>query len=307
MTDHACPVCGDSFATDSILDEHCWDAHGACHHCGTEFEERDSLYAHWLVAHEDSLSSKDRVQAVSATGEPTFRDRLAHQGPIDAVLETGLSRRTALLGGLAGIGGIVGVTFLGGSDSNTPLKEHAAAAGIGNQPTLGPAPSGAEGTIIAFEDPSCPSCARFERGAFPRLKSELIDPGRLSFVYRGIPVVFPWSEPAVLALEATYDRSADAFWSLKHFYYREQGSIGSENVRAVTRQFLADRTSVDADAVIDDVDAETFTEAVDADLGASRDADVRGTPTFFLFKEGSFATEMVGPQSYDVFSNSLGM
>lgn len=307
MTDRPCPVCGDDFATASSLDEHCWDAHGACHHCGTAFEERDALYVHWLTAHGDRLATRERARAVSAAGEPTFRDRLVHQGPVDAVLETGLSRRTALLGGLAGLGGALGATFLGDSAGDTSLEEHAAAAGIGNQPTLGPAPSAAEGTIIAFEDPSCPSCARFERGAFPRLRSELIDPGRLSFVYRGIPVVAPWSDPALLALEATYDRSADAFWSLKDFYYREQASIESGTVRAATRAFLADRTDVDADAVVDDVDAETFGEAVDADLRASRDAGVRGTPTFFLFDDGSFATEIVGPQSYDVFANSLGM
>lgn len=307
MTDHACPVCETGFTTESSLDDHCWGAHGACHHCGTEFEERESLYAHWLMAHEDSLSGKDRARAESEAGEPTFGDRLSHQGPVGAITNAGLSRRSVLLGSLVGLGGVVGATLLGGSGGDTPLDAHAAVSDLDSQPTLGPPPSTADGTIIAFEDPSCPSCARFERTTFPRLKSELVDAGRLSFVYRSIPVVYPWSDPAVLALEATHDRSADAFWALKDFYYREQASFGTENVRDRTRQFLTDRTDVDAAAVIDDVEAKTVGDAVDADLQASRDAEVRGTPTFFLFKDGAFATEIVGPQSYDVFANSLGM
>jgi protein-disulfide isomerase len=187
------------------------------------------------------------------------------------------------------------------------LTEHAAATNLGTQPTLGPSPSAAEGTIVAFEDPSCPACARFERSTFPQLKSELIDAGRVSFVFRGIPVVYQWGDPAVLALEATYSRSSEAFWGLKTFYYREQANIGTENVQEMTRQYLIDQTDVNADAVISDVQSEVSRDAVDVDLYASQDAGVRGTPTFFLFSGGSFATEIVGPQSYDVFANSLGM
>jgi protein-disulfide isomerase len=307
MTDHACPICDGSFKSESSLDDHCWDAHGACHHCGTEFEDQNALFAHWLAVHEDSLSNKARARATSEVGELTFRERLDHQGPVDAVANTGLSRRQVLLGGLLGLGGVAGATLLGGSGGGKSLTEHAVATNLGTQPTLGPSPSAAEGTIVAFEDPSCPACARFESATFPQLKSELIDPGRVSFVFRGIPVVYQWGDPAVLALEATYSRSAEAFWGLKEFYYREQANIRTENVQEVTRQYLTDHTNVDGDAVISNVQSETSRDAVDVDLHASQDAGVRGTPTFYLFSGNSFTTEIVGPQSYDVFANSLGM
>ena len=308
MTDPSCPVCGDDFSTETSLQNHCWDAHGACHHCGGEFGDRDSLSVHWLSSHDEILSSKDRVRAESAVGELTFFDRLSHQGHAGAVSGVSISRRGLLLGSVVGLGAGVGGTILtGSSGGGKTLDEHSATTGLETQPTLGPPPGEAEGTIVAFEDPSCPSCARFERGTFPQLKSELIDDGRLSFVFRGIPVVYPWAEPAALALEATYDRGVDVFWSLKEFYYRQQSSIGTENVQEVTRQFLADQTDVDAAAVVNDVDSGTFSDAVDTDLQASQDAGVRGTPTFFLFKEGSFVTEIIGPQSFDVFANPLGM
>ncbi|MFC6988790.1 C2H2-type zinc finger protein [Haloplanus sp. GCM10025708] len=167
MTDHTCPICGAGFTSESGLDDHCWDAHGACHYCGTEFEDRNALYTHWLTVHEDSLSNEARARATSEVGGLTFRERLAHQGPVGAVANIGLSRRQVLLGGVLGLGGVAGAALLGGSGGGKSMTEHAAATSLGTQPTLGPSPSAAEGTIVAFEDPSCPACARFERSTFP--------------------------------------------------------------------------------------------------------------------------------------------
>lgn len=308
MTDPECPECGDAFSSEPSLRDHCWDAHGVCHFCGADFEADDDVHVHWLTVHADELSRSTRNRAESAVGTPTFRDRLAHQGPGGALANVSVSRRTLLAGGALGVGGLVGGALLTtSSDDPEPIEDHRAAAGIEEQPALGPPPTEADATIVAFEDPSCPSCARFERQTFPGLKSEHVDAGRLSFVFRGIPVVYQWGEPATLALESTYAREPDAFWALKDFYYREQDGIGTSNVRSVTRQFLDEGTSVDGAAVVDDVDAATHQPAVDADLRASRGAGVRGTPTFFLFRDGEFATEVVGPQSADVFENALGL
>lgn len=308
MTDPECPVCGEAFSAEPSLRDHCWDAHGACHFCGTEFEDGADVNVHWLTVHGDELSRSTRERAQSAVGTPTFRDRLAHQGPGGAVAGVSVSRRALLAGGALGVGGLVGGAILTTSvgDPKT-IEDHEAASGIEEQPALGPAPTTADATIVAFEDPSCPSCARFENQTFPRLKSDHVDAGRLSFVFRGIPVVYEWGGPATLALESTYAREPDAFWALKAFYYREQDGIGTSNVRDVTRRFLDDQTSVDGAAVVEDVDDATHQPAVDADLRASRGAGVRGTPTFYLFRDGEFATEIVGPQSADVFENALGL
>jgi hypothetical protein len=103
MTDHVCPVCNADFVSESSLEEHCWDAHGACHYCGTEFDNQDTLHTHWLAVHEDSLSKKARARAISEVGELTFRDRLEQQGPASAVTNASLSRRQVLLGGVLGL------------------------------------------------------------------------------------------------------------------------------------------------------------------------------------------------------------
>ena len=313
MTEIPCPICEERFNTDVAVRDHAWDAHQACHDCGDSLADRETLYAHWLAVHESELSRPDRKRAEAKIGELTFSDRLTHQGTAGAIRGTNLSRRALLGGGVAAsvalIGGaIAGDVFGGNSDANgTPLSKHVAAMSLGEQPTLGPTPGTADGTIIAFEDPSCPSCGRFEQTTFPELKSKLIDPGTVSFVFRAVPIVQPWGEPATLALEAVQARDEAAFWELKQYYYGNLTGIDGDNVYQTTRSFLASQTTLDADAVIRDTKQETYREDVDTNLQAADRAGVRGTPTFFLFKSGSFVTSLVGAQSYSVFANSLGV
>lgn len=310
-----CPVCSERFASDQAVSDHAWNSHKACHYCGEQFDTAEDLYTHWLALHEVTLTRSDHKQATAAVGPLTFSDRLAHQGPGGAISGVRLSRRALIGGGTIGVAALLGGLSLGGvfgpsdggHESNRVLVAHPAATALDSQPVLGPQPSEAEGTIIAFEDPSCPSCARFELGTFPQLKSELIDTGRVAFAFRGIPVVQPWGEPAVLALESTYARDETAFWALKSFYYDALNQLDSGNVRSETRRFLDGQTDVDAAAVLGDVDAGTHRDSVQTDLKASNEAGVGGTPTFFLFNEREFVTEIVGPQPYTVFKNSLGV
>ena len=51
----------------------------------------------------------------------------------------------------------------------TSFENHPATAGIEDVPRLG---EGSDKRIVAFEDPSCPTCARHSRTAFPELEED---------------------------------------------------------------------------------------------------------------------------------------
>ncbi|MDY7082978.1 MAG: thioredoxin domain-containing protein [Halobacteria archaeon] len=193
----------------------------------------------------------------------------------------------------------------GSSDGTNTFASHASAQGIDDEPRLGSADSGAK--IVAFEDPSCPSCERFESTTFPQIESAIEDGKDLAFYFRVYPVVYPWGKPATQALESTYARDENAFWGLKDYYYSNQGEFNDDNVLDRTKEYLAANTQLDADAVVEDARNEAHDSAVQEDLNAGRQAGVRGTPTFFLFDGGSFVTSIAGPQGYSVFENSLGI
>jgi protein-disulfide isomerase len=178
--------------------------------------------------------------------------------------------------------------------------------GIESQPTLGPVVDDATGVVVAFEDPSCTLCRRFEQNTFPDLRSNLVDPGDVAFVYRGYPVIYPWGEPASQALESTYAASEDAFWALKDHYYAEQG-FDTDNILDQTESFLAAETDVDAAAVVEAARNREHNAAVQADIDAAEAASAGSqTPIFYLFRDGRFRTRVSGPQGYDVFAAALG-
>ncbi|WP_254830015.1 DsbA family protein [Haloglomus salinum] len=243
-------------------------------------------------------------------------------------------RRRQLLGalGAAGATGLAGCTGDGGgapggngsgtgdgastTGTGTPwdLPDHVALTGLDAEPVVGPSPGEAPGLVVGFEDPSCTVCQRFEKNTWPRLESELVASGQVSFVYRVMPITYQWGKPATQALESTYafaleagqDRDAPAFWGLKDAYYTERERFASGDVLAETEAYLASETDLDAGAVVAAAREKRHDAAVQADLAAGNEAGVSATPTFFLFREGEFRTVIRGAQSYDVFATALG-
>jgi protein-disulfide isomerase len=185
--------------------------------------------------------------------------------------------------------------------------DHPAATALAAQPFLGPAPGMAPATIVAFEDPSCYNCRRFNENTFPAIESMLVEPGKASFVYRNFPHAFAWGEPAMQALEATFARGEEPFWALEQHYFTTQEEFSEGNVLDRTEAFLAAETAVDASAIVADAEAKAFDEAIQRDTDAGETAGVVSTPTFYLFRDGEFLTEVRGAQSYPVFAQALGV
>lgn len=194
-----------------------------------------------------------------------------------------------------------------GDNETKTLKNHPAAARIDSEPRIGPALGDAAGVIIEFADPSCPSCARFERKTFPKIDSRLVETGRVAFIYREYPNVYPWGEAASQALEGTFAQEASAFWGLKSYYYANSDAFTEDNVLGKTETYLNENTNVDGSAVVNGVDNGEFEAMVQQDIDTANEAGVSGTPAFFLFRSGSFVTEITGPQAYSVFKNALGV
>ena len=235
-----------------------------------------------------------------------------------------MQRRTYLAGAAGTLGALAGC--LGGgdggdgsmdgdgsmgdgttTDGDAPtLASHPSGQGVDDEPVLGPSVDAATAVVVAFEDPACTICRRFEERTFPTLKTDYVDPGDLAFVYRVMPITYEWGKPAVQALEATYDRSPEAFWALKAHYYAEQDAFGTDTVLDLTAAFLAGNTDLDAEAVVADARERRFDDRVQEDLGAGDAAGVTATPTFYLFRDGEFRTTISGAKDASVFAAALG-
>jgi protein-disulfide isomerase len=194
-------------------------------------------------------------------------------------------------------------------ESRRTLATHPAATDLDSQPSLGPDPTDATAVIVAYEDPSCPRCARFETEIVPQLRSEYVASGELSLVFRGYPVVYEWGQHATRALEAVFDRSVDAHWTLAEHYFETQDDFrsgGAPEVYPKTRSFLAESTDVDAEAVVGEAEDGTFDGTVQVDLDAGMAAGAgQTTPHLFLFRDGRYRTKATGYVSREVLTSAL--
>lgn len=193
-------------------------------------------------------------------------------------------------------------------DDADSFHSHPATDDITEAPTLGPDPGTGEATIVAFEDPSCGSCAAFESSTFPKLRKNAIDTGRTSYVWRGVPAIEPWGEQAIRALWAVWRNHHHKFWELKSRYYDERSSITEQTVRQRTRTFLKeDITAPDSEQVVAAMNGSVdwVETRVDRDTGIAEASDVEILPAFCLFRGDEFVTTVTGNQSYGVFEGAL--
>ena len=222
------------------------------------------------------------------------------------------TRRSAIAAiAAAGLGGVAGCLGGGasgddsGGNGGTPIDQHPATAGLTDQPSLGSVDAPA--TVVAFEDPSCPTCRNFERNAGARLRSGPVADGDLRFVSRVFPIVYPWGKSAVQALEAVYARDgADAvYWDLFAHYFATQSDLNGDNVLDRTESWLASNADLDAAAVVADAESEAYDFAVEADLDAGEAAGTDRTPTLYLFRDGTYVTKASGSVSYETVASAL--
>lgn len=184
--------------------------------------------------------------------------------------------------------------------------ESAVASGIADEPTLGPNPWDANAAVVLFSDPSCPYCQRWERDTYPDLVPH-VERNELSVVYRSWPVVADWGVEALHALDATYERSEDAFWGLRTWLYHNPGRVSSDPAGAAFG-YLQDETNVDDPReVMKEAKNEQYAARLSEDESVARELGLEGVPGFVLVKEGKVVTKLSGASPYSTFRALLGL
>lgn len=138
------------------------------------------------------------AQTVGVSGTPTFfinGVQLVGAQPFDAF-------KTAIDAAIAGT-----------------ATETATEVESGELPNLGDA--NAPVTIVEFSDLECPFCKQFVEGAYPQLKTEYIDTGKVKLYFRHYPLPFhPMAKPFALAVECANDQ--DKMWEMHDLIFSKQ-------------------------------------------------------------------------------------
>lgn len=135
-------------------------------------------------------------------------------------------------------------------------------------------------TMVIFEDFECPFCKRFEEGAFPRIKEEYVDTGKVKVVWKDYPLtsLHPWARPSAEAMECVYRQDEEAFWPIKSKIFDNQRSIDKSNVQSKIISWAAEEGISESDMQTC-LEQDSVSNEIDEDM---KEGGKLGTPTSFI-------------------------
>ena len=152
-------------------------------------------------------------------------------------------------------------------------------------------------TVIEYASLTCPHCAHFATTTFPKVKSELIDTGKVRWVYRP----FPLNQVDVKAFALAGCLPREQFYTVIDVLYQSQNEwLGAQDpVKAL--QQIGRTAGLDQAAIDKCMSDKTFVDKLVAGIqDAEQKYKVESTPTFII---GGKAYP--GAMEYDAFYNLI--
>lgn len=172
--------------------------------------------------------------------------------------------------------GVVQVVLLATLSGPGPVRAQQTDPGIGY--SLGD-PEAAV-TVVEFADFACTACGQFWRDTWPRVRSELVETGRVS--WRHVPFVlgFRHGDKATKAAECAADQGA--FWPMLDRIFSSQADWMGERRPDDMLKGLVSDLEIDHDTFEDCYDRNRAKDRTRDANRAARKAGIRATPTFLV-------------------------
>ena len=212
---------------------------------------------------------------------------------------------------LAGMLISASVIYSNGGFDNFAIGKFGGAANI-NDTSLGPkdvssdddaflGDKDASVVLIEFSDYQCPFCRSFWRDTLPLIKSEYIDTGKATFVYRDFPLSFhPGAMPAAQATECAEEQGK--FWEMHDKIFSEQDKQGTGTIQFDGNDVKkwAGGIGLNMDEFNSCFGSQKYDNEIAIDLKDGQAAGVSGTPTLFINGKS-----VVGAQPFSVFKSLI--
>ena len=131
--------------------------------------------------------------------------------------------------------------------------------------------------LIEFSDYECPFCAAYARDTYPKIRSELVDKAKVTYVSMAFPLerIHPNARPASEAAECAAHQGR--FWPMhERLFAAPRGGL---NITHFAESALA--IGLDVEQFKSCLSGETLS-SVAAEIAAARRLNVNSTPTFFV-------------------------
>lgn len=169
--------------------------------------------------------------------------------------------------------------------------------GLGQYPVLGN--KGASVTMTEFADLRCPFCEQFYKDAWPQIKKDYVDTGKIKFVFRDYAFLGPASVTAAEGANCANEQGQ--FWKFHDWMYNNQAGESNTDYYSKTNLITyATKLGLDKNKFADCLNSDKYLKQVDSDLAYGQSVGVNGTPTIFIND-----TPVVGAQPYSAFKTIL--
>ncbi|NIA02581.1 MAG: thioredoxin domain-containing protein [Nitrospirae bacterium] len=158
-------------------------------------------------------------------------------------------------------------------------------------------------TIVEFSDYQCPYCYKFYTGAYPELKKNYVDTGKVKIVFRDLPLSFhEGAYPAALAAECVRAQFGDEGYFAMHNKLFENQDVLSGDAQsvAISLEGFARDVGIDPDLYNECVANDTYKDEIFADISAAQSIGIDGTPSFVINQE-----VLIGAQPYETFAQII--
>ena len=148
-------------------------------------------------------------------------------------------------------------------------------------PDMALGPANATVTITEYASMTCPHCAAFAEGVFPKLKSEYIDSGKIRYVFREFPLDIKAAAGSMLARCIAKDDSAKYFAVIDMLFKQQNDWVMKNTTETLTR--IGKQAGLSQQAVETCLKDQALLDKIAADQKFATDVlKVNSTPTFFI-------------------------
>jgi len=159
-------------------------------------------------------------------------------------------------------------------------------------------------TIVEFTDYQCPFCQRFHVTAYPELKKNYIDTGKVRFYSRDLPLdIHSNALRAAQAARCAGDQGKDQFWRLRDIMGANPDRLDLNNILT-----FAEGLKLNTGTLKTCIESEKYKNAVQTDVLEAMKIGANATPTFVVGKstpEGVDGELLVGAMPYPMFQVKL--
>jgi protein-disulfide isomerase len=156
--------------------------------------------------------------------------------------------------------------------------------------------------LVEYTDYQCPFCQQFHNSAYPQIKTNYIDSGKVRFVSRDFPLDFHENARRG-AYAARCAAEQGKYWELRHAMIVNASQLQQDKINS-----YAANVKMDVAKFQSCIAADKYKAAVDKDIAEGMAAGVNGTPSFVLGRvvDGKLVgVRMVGAMPYEQFDAKI--